>query len=93
MSTNPDFERLLDRIDASRREAVRKILAGAAIYTAPMIASYSMDSLEGVAHAQAPNQTIGPPVPIPATSGWTLAALAGALAAAGAFVLRRRRAK
>lgn len=93
MSTNPDFERLLDRIDAGRREAVRKILAGAAIYSAPMIASYSMDSLDGVAHAQAPNQTIGPPVPIPATSGWTLVALAGALAAAGAFVLRRRRTK
>jgi len=93
MSTNPDFERLLERIDPSRRDAVRKILVGAAIYTAPMVASFSMDSLEGVAHAQAPNQTIGPPVPIPATSGWTLAALTGALAAAGAFVLRRRRAK
>jgi MYXO-CTERM domain-containing protein len=93
MSTNPDFERLLDRIDASRRDAVRKILAGVVIYTAPMVASYSMDSLDGIAQAAAPNQTIGPPVPVPATSGWSVAALAGALAAVGAFVLRRRRAK
>lgn len=93
MSTNPDFERVLDRIDASRRDSVRKILAGAVIYSAPMIASYSMDSLDGIAHAKGPNQTIGPPVPIPATSGWSVAALAGALAAAGAFVIRRRRAK
>jgi hypothetical protein len=92
MPTNPDTERLLERIDPSRRDAVRKILAGAAIYSAPMIASYSMDSLDGVAHAQSKNQTVAPE-PIPTTSGWSLVALAGALAAAGAFVLRRKRGK
>jgi hypothetical protein len=91
MSTNPGFERLLERIDPSRRDAVRKILAGAAIYAAPMIASFSMDGLDGVAHAQAANQTV--PAQIPTTSGWSLVALAGALSAAGAFVLRRRRGK
>jgi hypothetical protein len=92
MSTHPDLERLLERVDASRRDAVRKLLAGAALYTAPLIASYSMDSLEGVASAQAPNQTLGG-VAIPATSGWSLVALAGALSATAAFVLRRRRGK
>ncbi|HUH95201.1 MAG TPA: IPTL-CTERM sorting domain-containing protein [Casimicrobiaceae bacterium] len=90
MSTQPDFERLLERVDASRRDAVRKLLVGAALYTAPLIASYSMDSLEGVANAQVPNQT---PAAIPATSGWSLVALAGALSAAAAFALRRRRGK
>jgi len=79
--------------DPSRRDAVRKILLGTAIYAAPLIASYSMDSLDGVAHAQSSNQTIGLARPIPTTSGWSLIALAGALAAAGAFVLRRRRDK
>lgn len=91
MSTNPDFERLLERVDASRRDAVRKLALGAALYTAPLIASYSMDSLEGVAHAQASNQTAA--AAIPATSGWSLVALAGALSAAAALVLRRRRGK
>ncbi|HZI83125.1 MAG TPA: IPTL-CTERM sorting domain-containing protein [Casimicrobiaceae bacterium] len=91
MPTNSDLERLIERMNPSRRDAVRKILAGAAIYTAPMIASYSMDSLDGVAHAQAANQTV--PAQIPTTSGWSLIALAGALSAAGAFVLRRRRGK
>jgi hypothetical protein len=51
-----------------------------------------MDSLEGVAHAQSKNQTFAP-APVPATSSWSLVALAGALAAAGAFVLRRKRGK
>ncbi|HET9763213.1 MAG: IPTL-CTERM sorting domain-containing protein [Acidobacteriota bacterium] len=90
MSTHPDFERLLGRVDASRRDAVRKLLLGGALYTAPLIASYSMDSLDGVANAQASNQTAGP-VSIPTTSGWSLVALAGALSAAAAFALRRRR--
>ena len=91
MNTNPDFERLLERVDASRRDAVRKLALGAALYTAPLIASYSMDSLEGVANAQASNQTVA--AAIPTTSGWSLVALAGALSAAAAFVLRRRRDK
>jgi hypothetical protein len=91
MPSHPEFERMLERIDPSRRDAVRKILLGTAIYAAPMIASYSMDSLDGVAHAQSSNQTI--PRAVPATSGWTLVALTGALAAAGTFLLRRRRDK
>jgi hypothetical protein len=91
MSTNPKVEPLLERIDPNRREAVRKLIAGAAIYTAPMIASFSMDSLEGVANAQARNQTTVRDVP--ATSGWSVAALAGAISAAAAVLLRRRRDK
>jgi MYXO-CTERM domain-containing protein len=91
MSTNPKVEPLLERIDPNRREAVRKLIAGAAIYTAPMVASFSMDSLEGVANAQVRNQTTVRDVP--ATSGWSVAALAAALSAAAAVLLRRRRDK
>jgi hypothetical protein len=87
VSTNPGFERFLERIDPTRREVLRKILAGAAVYSAPLIASYSMHSLEGTAQAQSLNQTQG----IPATSGWTLAALTAALGAAATWALRRRR--
>jgi MYXO-CTERM domain-containing protein len=91
MSTNPKIEPLLERIDPSRRDTVRKLVAGAAIYAAPMIASFSMDSLEGVANAQVSNQvTVNP---VPATSGWSVVALAGALSAAAAVLLRRRRDK
>ena len=91
MSTTPSVERLLERIDPSRRDAVRKLLLGAAVYAAPMIASFSMESLDGVANAQARNQTAAQPVP--ATSGWSVIARAGALSAAAAVLLRRRRDK
>ena len=47
MSTNPGFERLLERVDPARRDIVRKLLLGAAVYSAPLVVSYSMDSLEG----------------------------------------------
>lgn len=88
MSTNPRFERFLQRVEPGRRDALRKLLAGAVVYTAPLVASYSMDSLDGVARAQPPNQA---GQPIPASSGWTLTALAGAIAGAAALVLRRRK--
>jgi hypothetical protein len=86
MSTNPGFERFLERIDPTRRDVLRKILAGAAVYSAPLVASFSMHSLDGTAQAQSLNQQA-----IPATSGWTLAALAAALGAAATWALRRRR--
>ena len=89
MSTNPRFERFLERIDPSRREALRKILAGTVLYSAPLIASFSMKSLEGVAQAQVPNQTAVQAVP--ASSGWTLTAMAAAIGAAATLLLRRRR--
>jgi hypothetical protein len=88
MSTNPRFEGFLQRIDPNRRDALRKILAGTVVYSAPLIASFSMSSLDGVAQAQLRNQT---GQAIPASSGWTLAALTAAIGAAAAFVLRRRR--
>lgn len=86
MSTNPSIERFLERVEPGRRDALRKILAGAAVYTAPVVASFTMDSLGGQAQAQVTNQ-----VSIPASSGWSLAALTGMIAAAGAVLLRRRR--
>jgi len=89
MSMKPDFENLLEHVDPARRDVVGKLIAATAVYTAPLVLSYSMDSLEGTARAQSQNQTIVPAA-VPATSGWTLAALAAALAAAGAILLRRR---
>ena len=88
MSTNPKIEKLLERYSPERREMLRKILLGTAIYAAPVIASYSMQNLGGVANAQSGNQS-----DIPVDSGLGLAAATGAIAAAGAFVLRRRRRK
>ena len=88
MSTNPRFERFLERVDPSRREALRKILSGAVLYSAPLVATYSMNSLEGVAQAQSGNQGAQP---VPATSGWTLTAMAGAISAAAAILIHRRR--
>jgi MYXO-CTERM domain-containing protein len=46
-----------------------------------------MDSLDGQAQAQVTNQVSS----VPASSGWSLAALTGMIAAAGALLLRRRR--
>jgi len=89
MNNNPKLERVLERFEPGRRDAVRKVLLGAAIYTAPVVASFSMDSLGGVAQAQAQNQTRAQSVPT--TSHWGLAGLVALLGAAGALLLRRRR--
>jgi hypothetical protein len=89
MSANSEFEELLEKVDPDRRDVVRKLLLGTAVYSAPLVISYSMDSVEGLARAQSKNQTIVGE-PIPTASGWTLTALAGALAAAGAILIRRR---
>jgi hypothetical protein len=88
MSTNPSLERFLENVEPGRRDALRKILVGAAVYTAPVVASFTMDSLDGQAQAQVSNQ-----VSVPASSGWSLAALTGIVAGAGALLLRRRRSR
>ena len=88
MQKNTKIERVLARMEPGRREAIRKILVTAA-YTAPVVASFSLDSL-AQQPPQCANQT-GPCVtPVPASSSWSLAALAGLLGAAGAVLLRRR---
>ena len=87
MSTNPSLERFLERVEPGRRDALRKILVGAAVYSAPVVASFTLDSLDGQAQAQVSNQGVS----VPASSGWGLAALTGMIAAAGALLLRRRR--
>lgn len=88
MSTNPSLERILERFEPGRRDMLRKILIGTAVYAAPVVASFSMDSLGGTAHAQSRNQSV---VAVPATSDWSLAGLAAFVGAAGAMILRRRR--
>jgi hypothetical protein len=88
MSNEQKMDQVLKRVEPGRRDAVRKILLGAAIYAAPVVASFSMDSLGGVAHAQSQNQTA---LPVPATSNWGMAGVVAALGAAGAFLLRRGR--
>lgn len=90
MPNNPKIDRVLARVEPGRREAMRRILAGAA-YTAPVVASFSMASLDAVAQARCNNQSAPTCVDIPTTSPWTLAAMAGALGAVGAWFLRRRR--
>jgi hypothetical protein len=88
METNPKIERIVARVEPGRREAIRKMLVTAA-YTAPVVASFSLESF-AQQPPQCANQT-GPCIQsVPATSTWSLAALAGALGAAGAFLLRRR---
>ena len=89
MQTNPKIERIVARMEPGRRDAIRKMLVTAA-YTAPVVASFSLDSLAQQKPPFCANQT-GPCVTsVPATSSWSLAALAGALGAVGAFLLRRR---
>lgn len=90
MPNNPKIDRVLARIEPGRREAMRKILVGAA-YTAPVVASFSMTSLDAVAQSRCANQTAEQClVEVPTASQWSLAAMAGTLAAAGAWILRRR---
>ncbi len=87
MSDQQNIDRVLERIEPGRRDAVRKILAGAAIYAVPVVASFSMDSLGGVAQAQGLNQVRD----VPTTTPLGLAGLVAAMGAAGALLLRRIR--
>ena len=91
MNSNPKLERVLERFEPGRRDAVRKVLIGAAIYTVPVVASFRMDSLGGVAQAVAINQTSVTATQVPTTSTWGLAGLAALMGGIGAFLLRRRR--
>lgn len=90
MSNHPDVERFLERVEPGRRDALRKILLGAAVYTAPLVASFSMDGLGGVAQAQVSYSPYAA-APIPAVSGWGLAAMAGLVSTVGALLLRLRK--
>jgi hypothetical protein len=88
MNNQPKIDRVLQRVEPGRREALRKILAGTAIYAAPVVASFSIEGLGGVAQAQVSNQ---PPEAVPAMSKSGLAGLLAMMAAAGALLLRRFR--
>ena len=90
MNSNPKLERVLERFEPGRRDAVRKVLIGAAIYAVPVVASFKMDSLGGVAQAAAVNQT-NVALQVPTTSTWSLVGLTALLGGIGAFLLRRRR--
>ena len=91
MDTQPALESLLDRVEPERRRMLRTILlgaaAGGAVYSAPVVLSFSMDSLGGVAQAQVSNQVA---TPVPTNSPLGLAATVAALGTAGALLLRRR---
>lgn len=89
MGSNPKIEQLIARYAPERREAFFNDPATTEIYTAPVIASYSMNHLGGVAQAQSGNQSR--PAAVPIDDGLGLAAAAGAVGVAGAFLLRRRR--
>jgi hypothetical protein len=89
MGNKEKMEHVLHRFEPSRREAMRKILAGTAIYTAPVVASFSTDSLGGSAQAQVfcGNQTCA----VPTLSEGSQVGLIAALAAAGAYLFHRGR--
>jgi hypothetical protein len=89
MSNEKKVEKVLERIEPGRRDAVRKILLGATVYAAPVVAPFSMGSLGGVAQAQSQNQL--PVRAVPAVSTWGMAGLVAAMGAAGALMLRRIR--
>lgn len=88
MEKNSKIDRVLSRVEPGRREAIRRILVTAA-YTAPVVASFSLDSL-AQQPPQCANQTGPCVVSVPASSPWSLAALAALLGALGAVLLRRR---
>jgi len=90
MSKNPKLDRVLSRVDADRRGAIGKILTGAAIYATPVVASFSLNTLGGVAQAQVSNQ---PVTPVPAVSPASLAGVASLIGIAGAFLARGRKSK
>ena len=97
MNNRPEKTPRLDRFEPARRESLRKIFNGA-VYTAPVVASFSLGGLGADAQAQVSNQTpppgqgagLGGATPqVPATSGYGLVAMMGAVAAAGALLIRR----
>jgi hypothetical protein len=59
MRNDPKLDAVLSRMKPARRDAMRRILVGAA-YTAPAVASFSMSSLDAVAQARCQNQTALP---------------------------------
>ena len=87
MSANSKTNRILARVEPGRRDAMRKILL-TATYTAPVVVSFSLNNL---AQSQPFCGNQPQACAVPATSNWSLASLAGLLAAAGAYLLRRRR--
>jgi len=91
MSKDEKLERVLHRFEPGRREAMRKILAGTAIYSAPVVTSFSMDSLGGSAHAQVFCANQPDACAVPTLSEGSQVGLIAALAAAGAYLFRRGR--
>jgi len=88
MSDQKQVDKVLERIEPGRRDAVRKILLGATVYAAPMVVPFSMGSLGGVAQAQVQNQVS---IPLPAVSTWSLAGMVAMVGAAGALLFTRLR--
>lgn len=90
----PKNDRVLDRFEPSRRAAMRKILGGAALYSAPVVTSFSMNSLGGEAQAQSAPVYCGNQVgacSVPALSEEKQIGLMALLAAAGAYLIKRGR--
>jgi hypothetical protein len=84
MSSREGAEKVLDRLDETRRSFVRNLII-AGPFVVPAVASFAMSGLSvSEAQAQVPNA-----VSIPATSPVALGAAAAGLLLAGAALLRR----
>jgi hypothetical protein len=81
-------KQLLDKVDAARRAALKKLIIGAA-YTVPVVASFAMSGLSTVAMAQ-PNQS-NQPVPAPTLSEWAVPVFGAALGAAALAGLKKNK--
>ena len=89
MSTNPRFERFLERIDPAAGKRCARSLPERVLYSAPLVASFSMNSLEGVAQAQSRNQTARNRFPRARAGPWRR--WPPRIGAAATLLLRRRR--
>ncbi len=95
MNNDPEKPPRLDQFEPARRESLRKILNISVVYTAPVVASFSLGGLGGDAQAQSSNQATSPPLgaasSVPAVSRFGMFSIVGAIAAAGALLIRRFR--
>ena len=76
----PDTESHLEKnVDDKRRKLIKMALGGAAVYSLPLMTSFSMEGLnlggDALAYSCGPNQSCDIPKNIPVLSVWSLGLL------------------